>query len=85
MAYRDNKKYNHEHAANEFALGSFNITKPVGKKEVGSGFSAPNLIADMQLVDYFLYMICRYGDRKIFPVSSDAVFMKPALEPPNKN
>lgn len=85
MAFRDNKGYNHEHAAVEFRNGTFNVTQAVGKAERGSGCSAPNCVTDMQLVCYLLYMICRYGDRKIFPVSSPTVFNDPKIQPRNQD
>ncbi len=85
MAFKEYKDYNHEHAADEFRNGTFNVTQAVGKSEHGTGFSAANCITDMQLVYYFLYVICRYGDRTIFPVSSPAVFSNVKIQPRYQN
>src|SRR5689334_1034919 len=85
MAFRDNQNYNHENAVEEFREGTFNVTQAVGKSEKGTGCAAANFLTDLQLIDYFLYMICRYGDRRIFPVSSESVFNNVKIQPRYQN
>lgn len=85
MAFKENNKHNDANTSEEFRQGTFNIHQAVGGIEIGSGFAAPNQVTDMQLVYYMIYMIARYGDRSVFPISSESVFKNENILPRNQN
>jgi hypothetical protein len=84
MAFRQYLDFSNSNAEGEFKNGVFNVNQAVGGSEYGTGLPA-NCVTDMQLVYYFLYMICRYGDRRMFPVSSPEVFNNVKLQPRYQN
>jgi len=80
MAFRE--KFSSPNTAEIFKDGIFNITQAVGRNEVGTGLPAANRPTDMMLVYYFLFVICRDGDKKLFrPVKGDD-FTSPEKLPP---